>query len=439
MEKGKVVVIVGLGKTGISCARYLESLGRDFIVLDDNPGQERLIELEKIRPSSFGGRITEEKLLSAGQLILSPGIPLARKEIKAAIAANVSVTGDIEIFSHATRSAVIAITGSNGKSTVTSLVNHILKCCGKDSVMGGNIGIPCLDLLSSNSEYCVLEVSSFQLDTTGNLPCEVAVVLNLSPDHMDRYDSLENYYTSKAGIYRSCKVAVINRDVGYEFLSYDARIITFGSDSSAEADSWGMIDDDGLYLSKGNKKLVETDSLKIKGRHNALNALAALAIGNALGLEDEPMLKAVQSFPGLPHRCEWLGEIKGLHFFNDSKSTNPGSTIAAVEGLGSERKNIILLLGGKSKSADFTKLNDSIEKYVDKVLVFGEDANKISEALTIETIRCADLKDMIDTAVRLGEDGDIVLLSPACASFDMFSGYEERGNRFKDLVRRLAA
>lgn len=437
MRTGKKTVIVGLGKTGVSCARFFSAKGADYSVLDDDPSTERLAELNAINPTAFSGGIIESELLSAHQLVLSPGVSPGKEEIREAVAAGVPVTGDVEIFSHEVKSPMIAITGSNGKSTVTRLVGHLLKACGYKVGIGGNLGNPCLDLLGENPDFYVIEISSFQIDTASSLPCEVATVLNLTPDHMNRYASVNEYYQSKASIFSNCKIAVVNRDTNYKFETGTSKLVTFGSDLPKNQNEYGLIEENGLWLARGKRKLVGVDDLAIRGKHNALNALAALAICHSLGLSDNDMIAPITEFQGLEHRCEWIGQFDGIDFYNDSKSTNISSTLAAIEGLGKDLKNIILILGGQSKEADFSQLNTVIGKYVKNVLVYGQDARLIEGALDQQVTLCSDLEDLISTAMRIGEKQNLVLFSPGCASFDMFSGFEERGEKFKSEVRRL--
>jgi len=428
-------VIVGLGKSGVSCARYFAASGKACLVMDDHPGEDRLSELKAINQAKFVGALDREVLAKADLLVMSPGVPLSHPEVRSAIEAGVDVTGDVALFAKAARAPVIAITGSNGKSTVTSLVGHLVGGCGMKAGVGGNIGTPCLDLLQTVPDVYVLEVSSFQLDTTRELPVEIAVVLNLSPDHMDRYADVSDYYASKALIYGCCRQAVINRDIDYDFSISAASVVSFGADVPETEKDFGLVDDGRLWLVKGSSKLVAADNLTIRGRHNALNALAALALGECFGLEMSMMLEALTDFSGLPHRCEWVGRLGDMDFFNDSKATNPASTIAAIEGLGNGQQNLLLILGGQSKSADFSQLDAAINSHVGQVLVFGQDAGVIEKQLSACVIHCGDMADLVNKACELGKPGMSVLFSPACASFDMFNGYAERGDRFRREVQ----
>lgn len=436
-------MIVGLGKTGISCARYFASLGKDFSVVDDNVNPDRLSELHGIDPQAFAGKISEDILLSSSQLVLSPGVPLHRAEIRSAIDAGIEVTGDVEIFSRLVKDLpLIAITGSNGKSTVTELVGHILKENGYAAGVGGNLGKPCLELLKENAEIYVIEVSSFQLDTTSSLPCTVSTVLNLAPDHMDRYENLDAYYQSKTSIYKYCNTAVVNRDVDYEFDLNNVKVVTFGSGLPEGESDFGLSkkhvsQGKETWLVKGQLKIISGSDLRIKGKHNYLNALAAMAICESVGVNVKDMVKPLSTFGGLEHRCEWIGQYGEVTYYNDSKSTNLSSTLAAIEGLGGSEKNIVLILGGQGKGADFSQLNDVVNKYVKQVILFGEDAEIIRKALNQDAVICTDFDNLAPFAKKYSDQDSVVLFSPGCASFDLFSGFEERGKKFKAQVRRL--
>lgn len=446
-------MIVGLGKTGISCARYFASLGKEFSVVDDNVNPDRLSELHEIDPQAFAGKISEDILLSSSQLVLSPGVPLHRAEIRSAIDAGIAVTGDVEIFSQLVEDLpLIAITGSNGKSTVTELVGHILKENGYAAGVGGNLGKPCLDLLKENAEIYVIEVSSFQLDTTSSLPCTVSTVLNLAPDHMDRYENLDDYYQSKTSIYKHCDTAVVNRDVDYDFDLEKVKVVTFGSGLPEGESDFGLwqkpLSEKPLsekpvsqgketWLVKGQLKIISGSELRIKGKHNFVNALAAMAICESVGVNVKDMVKPLSTFGGLEHRCEWIGQYGEVTYYNDSKSTNLSSTLAAIEGLGGDEKNISLILGGQGKEADFSQLNDVVNKYVKQVILFGEDAELIRKAINQDAVICTDFNNLVPFAEKYSDQVSVILFSPGCASFDLFSGFEERGEKFKAQVRRL--
>ena len=429
-------MIVGLGKTGYACARYFERRGVAFSVMDDAENPALLQSLRDQIPDVRFGPIDADALLQAEEIVLSPGVPLDRSEISAARAQGIPVTGDISIFASEVDKPVIMITGSNGKSTETLLVAAMAKASGVDIGVGGNIGIPCLDVLEEDHELYVLEVSSYQLEVTSELNAKVAVVLNLSPDHMDRYSSRQAYYATKARIYRGCEVAIVNRGTDYPFeISDHTRCLSFGLDEPLNPDSYGIRTiGSETYLSRGDELLIETGSLKLRGKHNWLNCLAALAIGDAIGLKRVAMIESIVGFTGLPHRCEWLGSFGEISFYNDSKATNPGSTRAAIEGLSTGSKNIILILGGDSKDADMKDLSAVCEDEVRHSFVYGKDRLEIASVLGDAVTICDTLSDVVDYLPGQVSSGDLVLFSPACASFDQFQNYEHRGDEFKKLI-----
>ncbi|MBD3647196.1 MAG: UDP-N-acetylmuramoyl-L-alanine--D-glutamate ligase, partial [Pseudomonadales bacterium] len=303
--------------------------------------------------------------------------------------------------------------------------------------VGGNTGTPGLELMEKGCELFVLEVSSYQLETANPLPCELAVLLNLSPDHLDRYDSVEAYYRTKAEIYANCRKAVINRELDFPLDISAPLVYSFGlTEPSGEFELGIEASDEDQWLARGNERLMKARDLKIKGRHNQANALAALAVGYAMEFDEATMLETLRTFKGLEHRCEYLGVRAGMEWFNDSKSTNTGSTLAAMEGLSTGDKNMILILGGIDKGADFSVMASSVNRYVKLLLVFGRDASRITARLegSAPTFYCDDLVDVIGRAIEFGDEGDQVLFSPGCSSFDMFDNFEHRGRMFKTLL-----
>lgn len=435
-------MIVGLGKTGISCARYFTQHRIPFAVMDSNPAPAALKELRAIAPEAPFMTMDSDQLLRAKEIVLSPGVPRASSEIQRAIRAGISITGDVAIFAELAEAPVVAITGSNGKSTVTALLGEMARHCGVDAGIGGNIGVPCLDLLAGNHELYVIEVSSYQLETAVNLRCEVAVVLNLSPDHMDRYPDLQSYYATKANIYHSAECAVVNRDLNFDFdLSSARRVIGFGSGRPLAEDEFGIVTDGSVEaLYRGSEKLIAVDEIRLRGAHNHMNALAALAIGYSLDWDSEPMLQTLREFPGLPHRCEWVANISGVDYINDSKATNTGSTLAAVDGLARDDKNIILILGGIGKDADFSVLSDAVSRHVKAVYLYGRDRYTIADQLGAGApLRIFETLEQTVAAIReAASKGDLVLLSPGCASQDQFANFEARGDAFKAMVMQGA-
>jgi len=434
-------VIIGLGKTGYSCARYFKSQDILFEVVDQDESPSLLSSFNEELPdvNVITGKLDQKVLLHSGEIVVSPGVPLNTHEIQKAVDAGIKVTGDIDIFSKIVDKPVIAITGSNGKSTVTTLVGQMAEDSGIETGTGGNLGLPALDLLSEGHDLYVLELSSFQLETTRMLGADVAAVINLSPDHLDRYPSESQYYATKAKVFQGCKQAVINRDEAFHFdIPQSTTIWSFGIAVPASDNELGLIKrDNHIFLAHGSKLLLPIEELKIRGKHNCLNALASLAIGFAFGLPLDEMLKTLVSYNGLAHRCEWVASIDGVDFFNDSKATNVGATVAAIKGLGEySQGKIILIAGGVSKEADFTPLKEPAKTHVRNVISLGQDADSIDAVLNeiVPLTRATDLDEAVDLAIHQSNKGDIVLLSPACASLDMFRNFEQRGDLFKKLV-----
>ncbi|MEO2176587.1 MAG: UDP-N-acetylmuramoyl-L-alanine--D-glutamate ligase [bacterium] len=439
MTTRKLKVIVGLGKTGFSCARYLTGEGIAFSVMDDANQPPYLAQLREEMPDVSYSTLDSGKLMQAEEIIISPGVPLQTEKIQRAIVQGVPVTGDIAMFAAITDKPVIAITGSNGKSTVTRMFADMALAAGLDTGVGGNIGTPCLDIIRQNHEAFVLEVSSYQLEVVGQLNARVAVVLNLSPDHLDRYDNERHYYNVKSKIYSGCEVAVVNRETNFNFgIPASVRKVTFGTGEPSGKESFGIrIVDGDTCICFEARRLVNTNRLRIKGKHNWQNALAALAIGYSIGLEFEPMIAALVQYKGLPHRCEWLGSFAGVDIFNDSKSTNPGSTQAAVAGLSSGSRNLLLILGGDGKGADFSALQGLVSTETRRCFVYGKDREEIARAVSDgddDVVVETDLTDVVRKLKSAVRPGDLVLFSPACASLDQFRNYEHRGEEFKRLI-----
>jgi UDP-N-acetylmuramoylalanine--D-glutamate ligase len=437
-------LIVGLGKTGLSCARYLASQGVSAAVTDSREQPPALEQLRSELPDTalFLGGFDQAAFAAAEQLVVSPGVSLRQPQLQAAIARGVPVIGDIELFARAVRAPVAAITGSNGKSTVTSLLGEMAAAAGLDASVGGNLGRPALDLLQDEAPLYLLELSSFQLETTHSLEPRVAVVLNVTADHMDRYDSLQSYAATKAKIYRRAATRVYNRDdplvLAMSREDGDARFFTL--DSPAEGE-FGVQRREGVdWLAQGSQPLLRAAELRIPGRHNQANALAALALGAALNLPMEAMLEALRRFPGLPHRTQFVAEHQGVRWYNDSKGTNPGACIAALQGLHDDGTRVVLIAGGDSKGADFSPLLPVVADSARAVVLIGRDAPAIEQALAtagVPLLHASDMDRAVQLAARQALPGDRVLLSPACASFDMFSGYEQRGQVFMDAVWRM--
>lgn len=438
-------VIVGLGISGLSCARYLKSLNIPFGVVDTRAEPPHLKKLKEITDDVpiVCGLLDRRLLESASTLVVSPGISIKTPAIADQLKRGAKVIGDIELFAQSANADVIAITGTNAKSTVTTLVGLMTKAAGLNTALGGNLGIPALDLLQHTlkPDVYVLEVSSFQLETTHSLKANVASFLNLSPDHMDRYATLNDYQQAKLRIFNGCKVGVINRDDPMTACPHPLNKHLKFTLQAPAMDEFGLRTSQGrTYLAFEDQLLLETADLPVTGKHYQANALAALAIGYAYGLTFSPMLEVLKSFKGLPHRCELVSERNGIKWFNDSKGTNVGATMAAIEGLGSETKGkLVLIAGGLGKNADFTPLNPIIKQYVRHVVLIGEAAHILADTIgeTAPTSFAASMEEAVWQADQHAHRGDNVLLSPACASFDMFKNFEHRGDVFRTWVQQL--
>lgn len=443
---GDKTLIVGLGKTGLSCARYLVSQGVPLAVTDSREQPPGLEQMQALFPdlALFLGGFQPEVFKAATRLVVSPGIPLNEPLIQQARAEGVEVLGDIELFARAAKAPVVAITGSNGKSTVTTLLGEMARMAGVKVAVGGNLGEPALELLDDGVELYVLELSSFQLESTWSLHPAASVVLNLSADHLDRYPDLQAYGATKAEIYRHVDIAVINRDEPLvSTLAGDTQRIIGFTLGEPTGEDFGLSEQaDERWLVQGSERLIEADELRIRGRHNLANALAALALGSALELPMNAMLAALRSFSGLPHRTQWVAEKQSLQWYNDSKGTNLGATIAALQGLhplhGESRT--VLIAGGDCKGADFTELAPVAAATARAVILIGRDAPLLESALqgSCQLAQAATLEDAVSKAADLGIPGDRVLLSPACASFDMFRDFEARGDAFVHAVEALS-
>ena len=453
-------LIIGMGQTGLSCARFLVAKGMSFDLCDTRellPNQTA-IEAEFPQCKIFSGELDAEILAQYHELIVSPGIAIAEPAIVSALKQGSHVRGDVDIFAEYVTKPVIGITGSNGKSTVTTLVGEILVAAGHKPAICGNIGIPVLDVLLNDDNYqCyVVELSSFQLETTHHLAAEVACVLNLSEDHMDRYDSMMAYHQAKHRIFQGCRSIVINREdtLTQPLVSSAMPKKSFGlqmAENNVAAKNQYSIAQiktvEGLqaeYLMFEQQPIFPVAELKIKGRHNQLNALAAIALIESLPSElkvsADQLQQVLSNFTGLPHRCSWIAEHNNIEYFNDSKGTNVGSTLAAIEGLASPNgKNIILIAGGVGKDQDFEPLADACRLSVKQILLFGRDAKLIAEdiASSCELNIVETLEQALAQAQKLANAGDIILFSPACASFDQFANYIARGEAFEQLVTKM--
>lgn len=429
----KQVVIIGLGKTGLSCVTYFRQRGITPLVMDTRenpPGKESLPADCRL----ITGPLDAEILCSASLIVASPGIALATPALQAAQMAGVEIVGDIELFAREAKAPVVAITGSNGKSTVTTLVGLMAEQAGFKVGIGGNIGTPALDLLLQPADLYVLELSSFQLETTSSLQPAAAVILNLSEDHLDRYDGMAGYLAAKQRIFANAKHIVVNRDDAATLPPQHAYWQSFGLNS----ESYGRVQqDDGLWLSVDGKPVLSVAELNIVGAHNQMNALAAMALADAVRIPQAAQLTVLRSFSGLAHRCQFVREVNGVRWINDSKATNVGSTLAAVAGVGeSVQGRLWLLAGGQGKGQDFSPLQPLLANQIYRMVCFGQDANILME-LADNTQRVADLDEAVRSVAAEVQQGDWVLLAPACASLDQFRNFEQRGQRFADLVNAL--
>ena len=440
------IAILGMGATGLSVARFLSSIGKSFVFADSRSAPPRLAEVRECYPhvSVVLGPFETDLLLGFDRVVVSPGISLQEPALVAAQQQGVKLLGDIELFLDYAKAPVILITGSNGKSTVTQLVGEMAEASGLSVGIGGNLGTPMLDLLNNQQQLYVIELSSFQLELVTDTRGAIAALLNISPDHMDRYAGLQQYHAAKHRIFRGASQVIFNRQdpLTNPLLSVGVKLCSIGL-NKPDLGSFGLLEEEGeSWLGHGLKPLIRSVEVAIKGRHNLANALAALALGHAAGLDMAAMLQTLRHFKGLPHRCEHVLTVDNITYIDDSKGTNIGATVAAINGFGeSDRANLILIAGGQGKGQSFSELQAPIAKFVKLVVLFGEDAEQIAEALagTTQIERLNSLQSAVDCARAAAQPGDIVLLSPACASFDMFSGFEERGRCFQQTVMAVAA
>ena len=437
-------IVVGLGKSGMSLVRFLAQQGVRFAVADTRANPPELATLQRDYPQVEVrcGELDVEFLCRATELYVSPGLALATPALQQAAARGVQMSGDIELFARHAKAPIIAITGSNAKSTVTTLVGEMAKAAGKKVAVGGNLGTPALDLLADDVELYVMELSSFQLETTHSLNAEVATCLNVSEDHMDRYSGMQAYHLAKHRIFRGARQVVVNRDdaLSRPLQADQLPCWSFGL-SKPDFNGFGLIEEAGeKSLAFQFDALLPVRELKIRGAHNQSNALAALALGHAVGLPFAAMLEALKHFTGLAHRCQWVGELRGAHYYDDSKATNVGAALAAIEGLGADiNGKLLLIAGGDGKGADFSALRVPVAHYCRAVVLLGRDAARLAEALdgAAVQVRVNSLEEAVAQCAALAQPGDAVLLSPACASLDMFKNFEERGRLFAQAVGGL--
>ncbi|SMN16787.1 UDP-N-acetylmuramoylalanine--D-glutamate ligase [uncultured Candidatus Thioglobus sp.] len=409
-------LILGNGKTAQSIAHFLNRNNIVFTLLKDT---------RKIKD--------KDVLQGIDEIFVSPGIPQTQNIILWAKAQNIPITSDIELFSHYAKAPIIGITGSNGKSTVTQLLGDMITNNNKKVAVGGNIGKPALDCLSPEVDFYVLELSSYQLDYTQNLNLLTGVVLNITPDHLDRYPSFEHYVNSKLSLYQHCQTKVINSDE--TLVSQDPSAKHFGIDIPKQDSDFGTVTCHGsCYFLKGNDMLMAVNEMQLIGEHNVTNILAALSLGDQIGLDIAPMVECVKAFKGLEHRLEWVVKKQNIDYYNDSKATNAISTIKAIKALISRHQTISLILGGIPKDEDYSKLFTLIDQHITSVILIGQSTNTFKNHLkTTQITQANSMQAAVDIASNT--NCEAVLLSPACASFDMFDNFEHRGRVFKEAVK----
>jgi len=450
--KGKAVLVLGLGDTGLSCVRFLAARGADVRAADTREAPPALGAARAAAPgiAVHLGPFSETLLAGVDAVIASPGLALREPLLRAAVARGLEVSGDVEVFGRELRARaaaggktrVIGVTGTNGKSTVTALAGAMARAAGLRAEAVGNIGRPVLDALLDAEQglglpdLYVVELSSYQLETTANLDLEAGAMLNVTQDHLDRYLGLADYARAKARIFRHCGTRVVNRDDRWSLgMSGGARTCTFGQSSPVGESEWGI--DDGVLM-EGREPILPLTGMGMQGLHNAANALAAHALLRAVGAPREPLARAIAEFRGLPHRLELVAEAAGVRFYDDSKGTNVGAAVAALAGFTTP---VVLIAGGDGKGQDFAPLAPAVRGHARAVVLIGRDAPAVRAALAATGVPLHDAGSMyeaVETAATLARPGDAVLLSPACASFDMFRNYGHRGQAFAEAARTLA-
>jgi len=441
LDRSSRVLVVGLGVTGLSVARFLSQHGIQLAVADSRPNPPGLAELRELLPDVgvFLGGFDPAAFARATHLVVSPGVALETPAIRQAIRSGLPVFGDLDLFACVARAPIIGITGSNGKSTVTTLLGLMAEADQRKVKVGGNLGTPMLDLIDAEADLYVLELSSFQLERSLLLEAEAATVLNISPDHMDRYADLQAYADAKRRVFRGLGLMVLNADDPAVLAMAEGgrRSVFFSLKEESDA-QYRLAHLDGKeWLITHGEALMPVADIRLKGRHNAANALAAVALGEAVGLSRPAMVKALREFPGLDHRMQWVAEVDGVSYINDSKATNVGACIAALEGLDDPA---VLIAGGDGKGADFSVLAGVVASKVRAAVLMGRDAPLLEQALSsvVTTVRVENMRQAVATARKLAQKGDIVLLAPACASLDQYKDYKERGRIFADAVRGLS-
>lgn len=443
MVHGRTVV-VGLGDTGLACARHLHAHGVDVALSDSRPSPPREAEARRALPDAqirLGG-FDREWFEEAVELVLSPGVSPREPAVVAAARRGVPVLGEMELFARVARAPVVAVTGTNGKSTVCAWVHAMAEAGGRRSALGGNFGPPALSLVEREPDLHVVELSSFQLETTRSLRPRTAALLNVSPDHLDRHQGVDDYRAAKARIFRGAEVAVVGRDdpwledLGIRLAREGTRVISFTAERPREGE-YGIVEDGaGTWLARGTERRFPVTHLALPGRHNALNALAAMAIADDLGIDTRAIDGALRAFRGLAHRCEPVASTGGIRWYDDSKGTNVGATVAAVSGFDVP---LVLIAGGDGKGADFEPLGRALRESagtIRKVVLIGRDGPAIRSLVEghMPVASAGTMAEAVALAREAARPGDAVLLSPACASWDMYGDYRERGRDFRAEV-----
>ncbi|MBT8067024.1 MAG: UDP-N-acetylmuramoyl-L-alanine--D-glutamate ligase [Gammaproteobacteria bacterium] len=438
-ETARKDLVVGLGATGLSIARHLRRADIDAMFFDSREQPPGIEELEKVWPDAE--LLLGDAKLPAGvaRIITSPGVADSHPLLRSARKHRVEIVSDIELFAREAKAPFVAVTGSNGKSTVTTLLYHMCVADGRETLAGGNLGEPALDLLDHPTpQIYVLELSSFQLQRTQKLPAAVAVLLNVSPDHLDWHADEAEYRASKYRVYREAEAAVVNRSdaTASEHAQHCEKVISFGLDAPEEGQYGLRVEDGETYLARGEVLLLSIRDLAMYGVHNQLNALAALAAGELIGLAVPAMLQVLVEFTGLPHRMQFVARIGAVDYINDSKATNVAAAVASVNSVDGM---MVIIAGGEGKGGDFSELAAALEGKLRAAVLIGADAEKIAAALdSVLPVRFAmDMQDAVRTAAACAEAGDTVLLAPACASFDQFENYMARGDAFCAGVEAL--
>ncbi len=447
--KGKRALVIGLGESGLAMAKWLARQGAVVRVADSRQAPPNVDALRAAVPGAelVAGDFAEATFADIDLIAISPGVPLQTLQVQAALARGVPVVSEVELFAWGVRqftpqARVLAITGSNGKTTTTALTAYLLNAVGVPAVACGNISPSALDALmvaldsSSCPDVWVVELSSFQLETTRSLNADAATVLNISEDHLDRYAGMDDYAAAKERVFQGDGAMLLNRDDPRSdaWRRSGRRTVSFGLDPAPTAEDYGFAD--GAIM-RGNEKLIALSELKLAGLHNAANAMAAMALCQAVGVKPATLVPALRAFKGLAHRVEFVAEIKGVSYYDDSKGTNVGATLAAVQGMG---RKVALILGGEGKEQDFTPLKPALAEHGRAVALIGRDAQLIGRAIegcNIPVRYCSDLEDAVRWCAAVAQSGDAVLLSPACASFDMFRNYGHRAEVFVGLVHTL--